>query len=155
MDPQAVDWAAIPGPRWYQPETVADAFTALLRGAGNDLNSGSGIRSTLGNDHAGTLYPAAVAGTDVLLKIVTEHPGVPRQAALWVLLDWWGCFLPEPGYEVYTGRDGNTIDVIAAIIERVRQTVETLEAIAEQDAGARGLVRKLLRAQGQGWALTD
>jgi hypothetical protein len=109
----------------------------------------------VGNDHAGTLYPAAVAGTDVLLEIITEHPGLPRQTALCVLLDWWGCIQPEPGYESYTDHEGETIDVITAIVERVRQAVGTPQTIAEQDSNARGLARELLRAQGQGWTLTE
>lgn len=155
MEPQAVDWAAIPGPRWYRPETVADAFTALLRSTRDDLDRGGGIRSAVGNDHAGTLYPAAVAGTDVLLEVVTEHPGLPRQTALCVLLDWWGCFQPEPGYESFTDHEGETIDVITAIVARVEQAVGTLKTIAEQDSNARGLARELLRAQSQGWALTE
>jgi hypothetical protein len=155
MSPQAVDWAAIPGPRWYQPETVADAFAALLRSTRNDLDQGHSIRSAVGNDHAGTLYPAAVAGTDVLLEIITEHPGSPRQTALCVLLDWWGCFQPEPGFESYTDHEGEMVDVITAIVERVGQAVGTLQVIAEQDSNAHGLIRKLIRAQSQGWMLIE
>ncbi|MFC5822192.1 hypothetical protein [Nonomuraea harbinensis] len=155
MSSQTVDWAAIPGPRGYQPETVAEAIATLLRSTCNDLDQGHGIRSAVGNDHAGTLYPAAVAGTDVLLEIITEHPGPPRQTALCVLLDWWGCFQPEPGFESYTDHEGETIDVITAIVERVGQAIGTLEVIAEQDSNARGLIGELIRAQNQGWKLID
>ncbi|MGV9382067.1 hypothetical protein ACWDRB_40085 [Nonomuraea sp. NPDC003707] len=155
MHPQAVDWASIPGPRWYRPEAVAEAFANLLRCTCNDLNQGGGVRSVVGNDHAGTLYPAAVAGTDVLLEIIVKHPGPPRQAALCVLLDWWGCFQPEPGFEAYTGQQGETIDVIAAIVERVGQATGALRMIAERDPNTRGLIRELIRAQSQGWTLIE
>ncbi|MFC4118367.1 hypothetical protein [Nonomuraea zeae] len=155
MNPQAVDWAAIPGPRWYQPEIVAEAFATLRRSARSDLDQEGGIRSAVGNDHAGTLYPAAVTGTDVLLEIITEHPGPARQAALCVLLDWWGCFQPEPGFESYTDHEGETIDVITAIVERIGQAVGTLQMIAEQDLNARGLIRKLIRTQNKGWVLIE
>lgn len=155
MNPQVVDWAAIPGPRWYRPDAVPEAFANLLGSTRNDLDQGGGVRSAVGNDHAGTLYPAAVAGTDVLLEIIAKHPGPPRNAALGVLLDWWGCFQPEPGFESYTDQKGQTIDVIEAIVERVRQAVDPLRVIAEQDPNARGLIRELIRAQGQGWMLIE
>ncbi|WP_327108515.1 hypothetical protein [Nonomuraea glycinis] len=155
MNPQAVDWAAIPGPKWYQPETVAEAFAALLRSTRDDLDQGHGIRSAVGNDHAGTLYPAAVAGTDALLEIIARRPGPPRQTALCVLLDWWGCFQPEPGFESYADQKGETIDVIAAIVWRVGQAASALQVIAEQDSNARGLIRRLIEAQNQGWTLIE
>lgn len=155
MNSQAVNWAAIPGPRWYRPEAVPEAIANLLRTTRNDLDQGGGIRSAVGSDHAGTLYPAAVAGTDVLLEIIAKHPGPPRNAALGVLLDWWGTFQPEPGFESYIDQKGERIYVIAAIVERVRQAVDPLRAIAEQDSNARGLIRELIRAQGQGWMLIE
>ncbi|MFI9556181.1 hypothetical protein [Nonomuraea endophytica] len=155
MNPQVMDWAAIPGPKWYQPETVAEAFAALQRSTHDGPDQGARIRSTVGNDHAGTLYPAAVAGTDVLLEIITDCPGPPRQAALCVLLYWWGCFQPEPGYESYTDQQGETIEVIPAIVERVGQAVGTLQLIAEQDSNARALIRELITAQNQGWTLVE
>ncbi|WP_155343170.1 hypothetical protein [Acrocarpospora pleiomorpha] len=107
----------------------------------------------MGNDHAGTLYPAAVAGTDVLLHIIATCPGPPRNAALWVLLDWWGCFQPEPGFESYIDQDGHRVKVIPAIIERVEQAPDIMCVIGEHDTSARGLVRRLLRNLERGWVL--
>ncbi|NUW32369.1 hypothetical protein HTZ77_13140 [Nonomuraea sp. SMC257] len=154
MNPQAVDWAAIPGPTWYRPEDVVKAFADLLASPPReDLDEGHGIRSAVGNDHAGTLCPAAVAGTDVLLGVIADHPGPPRQIALCVLLDWWGCFHPEPGFETYTGQEGETIDVITAIVERVGRATGALRAIAERDPHAGGLIRELIAAHGQGWTV--
>ncbi|GAA3149187.1 hypothetical protein [Nonomuraea roseoviolacea] len=155
MNPQAVDWAAIPGPKWYRPEDIVKAFDDLLGSASSDRDEGYGIRSALGNDHAGTLYPAAVAGTDLLLEVIADHPGLPRRIALCVLLDWWGCFQPEPGFESYTGQEGETIDVIAAIVERVGRAAGTLRAIAERDPDTRGLIRELITAHSHGWTVAD
>ncbi|MCG5216925.1 hypothetical protein [Streptosporangium sp. KLBMP 9127] len=153
MDPLAVEWAAIPGPRWYQPETVTAAFADLAKAIHSDTDQGAGVRSAVGNDHAGTLYPAAVTGTDVLLGIISDRTGPPRDIALSILLDWWGCFQPEPGFESYMDPAGQTVDLIPAIVQRVEQAAETLQAIAEQDTNARGAVRELVRLMNQGWTV--
>ncbi|MEV4399582.1 hypothetical protein [Nonomuraea sp. NPDC049607] len=153
MNPRTMEWAAIPGPQWYQPETVSEAFTSLIKTARGGDDPGHAIRSAIGNDHAGTLYPAAVIGTDVLLDIIVRYPGPPRKIALAVLLDWWGCFQPEPGFESYTDQGGQTVHVIPAIVQRVRLAVGTLQVIAEQDAGARRLIQELIAVQHQGWTL--
>ncbi|MEW9554547.1 hypothetical protein [Nonomuraea sp. NPDC050783] len=155
MDLQFVDWAAIPGPKWYSPQCVVEAFRALMRTTWADKDRGGGIRSVVGNDHAGTLYPAAVAGTDVLLHVISTCPGAPRNTALCVLLDWWGCFQPEPGFEAYTDQDGHRVEVIPAIMQRVEQAADTMRTIAEHDTQARGLVRELLRSLDRGWTVEE
>ncbi|MFD8532443.1 hypothetical protein ACFV0L_34010 [Streptosporangium canum] len=58
------------------------------------------LRYAVTNDHAGTLYPAAVPATGVLLRSIDKRLGAPRQEALNTLLDWWG-WLSEPGFETY------------------------------------------------------
>jgi hypothetical protein len=153
MNPWAVEWAAIPGPQWYEPETVAEAFATLIDTARGDHDPGHAIRSAVGNDHAGTLYPAAVIGADVLLDIIARYSGPARNIALGVLLDWWGCFQPEPGFESYADQEGQTVYVIPAIVRRVRLAVGMLQVIAEQDAGARRLIQELITTQHQGWAI--
>ncbi|NUW43889.1 hypothetical protein [Nonomuraea rhodomycinica] len=105
------------------------AFDELIdsaRGARSDRDEGYGIRSAVGNDHAGTLYPAAVAATDVLLAVIADHPGLPRR---------------QP------------IEVIAAIVERVEGATDALRAVAGRDPHARGLVRELIKAHSQGWTV--
>lgn len=152
---QWVNWAAIPGPQWYSPHCAAEAFRALIRTTWGGEDPGRGIRSAVGNDHGGTLYPAAVAGTGVLLHIIIDCPGAPRNAALCVLLDWWGCFQPEPGFEAYTDQNGNRVEVIPAIMRQVGQAADTLRVIAEHDTQARGLIRELLRSLDRGWTVEE
>jgi hypothetical protein len=152
VNPQVVDWAAVPGPAWYRPDTVEQAFAGLLRASLRDEDYGGGVRSAVGNDHAGTLYPAAVAATEVLLGIIAERPDGPRRAALSVLLDWWGVFHPEPGFEAFTDTDGRTVHVVPAIVERIRQAAPVLEEVAAHDPGNRRLVRELTAALGRGWS---
>jgi hypothetical protein len=94
-------------------------------------------------------------GTSVLLEIIADYPGAPRNAALNILLDWWGCFLPEPGFESFTDQHGETIELILAIVQRVTQAAETLHTIVEQDTNARGPARELLKLMTGGWTIGE
>jgi hypothetical protein len=73
------------------------------------------MRSAVGNDHAGTVYPAATAVAAEMLDIIATRPGRPRRAALDVLLDWWTSVVAEPGYETYLDEAGQTVHVVVAI----------------------------------------
>ncbi|GAA1024870.1 MULTISPECIES: hypothetical protein [Amycolatopsis] len=56
------DWHALPGPTWYRPAEAAAAAGDLAKSASAD-DAASAVRrlvDAVGNDHAGTLYPAAV-----------------------------------------------------------------------------------------------
>lgn len=57
-----VDWFAVPGPIWYRPEAAAGAVQDLATAVSADgaaLAVGR-LVDAVGNDHRGTLYPAAV-----------------------------------------------------------------------------------------------
>src|SRR2546423_14772067 len=89
------------------------------------------MRFAVGNDHGGTIYPAAVEATRAMLDIIAARPGRPRGTALGVLLDWWSGFDPEPGYEQYRTADGERVDLISAMRDTILQGREVL-----QQAGA-------------------
>lgn len=111
-----LDWSAVPGPAWYRPEAAAGAVQALAAAVSADgaaLAVGRFV-DAVGNDHRGTLYPAAVPAVHVLLKVIRDLPGKPRIEALGVLLDWWGCFAPEPGYTLQDD-DGRPVEVTEAV----------------------------------------
>ncbi|MCO6009996.1 hypothetical protein NE236_34000 [Actinoallomurus purpureus] len=113
------------------------------------------MRSVVGNDHQGTLYPAAVAATERLLGIVVEKEGPPRLAAVWVLLDWWGTFQPEPAFEVFVAPDGATVELIPQLIDKVLAKKDALESIAASDPHSRKVICFLLRCADSGWVVPD
>jgi hypothetical protein len=53
--------------------------------------------------------------------MILACPGRPREAAPQVLLDWWGAFQAEPGYERFTDADGLTMELLPAIMEAARR----------------------------------
>jgi hypothetical protein len=83
-----IDWHAFPGPKYYDPGTVEEAFRSVISSRPGEGDPGSAIRWAVGNDHGGSLYPAAVGAARRLLEIIATTPGRPRVIALDVLLDW-------------------------------------------------------------------
>jgi hypothetical protein len=151
----APDWATIPGPKYYRPSDVEPAIRSLAEttlGAGDPSAS---FRSAVGNDHAGTLYPAAVAGTSRLLGIIEYRAGTPRRAALNILLDWWGTFQPEPGYETFEDGNGTTVELLPALMNEVAASKSLIESIPDSDPVARKSALKLLQCIEAGWVPFD
>ncbi|MGV9294765.1 hypothetical protein [Amycolatopsis sp. NPDC003676] len=140
------DWHALPGPTWYRPAEAAAAARDLAKSASAD-DAASAVRrlvAAVGNDHGGTLYPAAIPAVRILLGVVRDRPGKPRIAALNTLLDWWGCFVPEPGYDSYRGHDGQPVDLIDAVEREIRSAAGTLRTLTCPDDGAGEMAEDLL-----------
>lgn len=155
MQDRVPNWDDIPGPRYYHPAEVEPAIALLTGATSKDADPGASFRSAVGNDHAGTLYPAAVAATIRLLDIIEHRPGPPRRAALGVLLDWWGTFRPEPGYESFQDRNGVTVELLPALIGEVAAAKPVIENIPGSDPGASGRALKLLECIEAGWVPFD
>ncbi|AGM07134.1 hypothetical protein [Amycolatopsis keratiniphila] len=143
-----VDWFAVPGPAWYRPEAAAGAVQDLAVAVSADgaaLAVGR-LVDAVGNDHRGTLYPAAAPAVNVLLKVIHNLPGKPRIEALGVLLDWWGCFAPEPGYTLQDD-DGRPVEVTEAVEREIRDAADVLRTVAgdwSDGSPARKMAKDLL-----------
>ncbi|MFE5567396.1 hypothetical protein ACFQ68_20595 [Amycolatopsis japonica] len=144
-----VDWIAVPGPAWYRPDAAADAVRDLAASVSADgaaLAVGR-LVDAVGNDHRGTLYPAAVPAVSVLLKVIRDLPGKPRIEALGVLLDWWGCFAPEPGYARIQDDEGRPVGVTEAVERQIRNAAAVLRTVADDwsdGSPARKMAKDLL-----------
>jgi hypothetical protein len=75
-----VDWSRITDARAYSPELVRVAVEALRgrRSAEDVTRAVADLRYAVSNDHARTLYPAAVPATAVFLEVITHQPGPAR-----------------------------------------------------------------------------
>lgn len=154
-----VDWAQIPGTRWYRAGLAVAAADALARAdtPGRAARALADLRFAVSNDHAGSLYPAAVPAVDLFLQVIVERPGEPRMYALSTLLDWWGCFRPEPGFEIYDDPVSGPVEVTEGIMRRVRQAAGALRRLAADfPAGEhRRPVTEVLGLLGRGWVAGD
>jgi hypothetical protein len=150
-----IAWSAIPGPEYYDARLAESAFEGLLDPAPSARDAAASLRRAVGNDHAGTLYPAAVAATKWLVELIEANPGKPRDVAISVLLDWWGMFQAEPGYEVFIDSHGETVELIPAIMEFVESARPVIEAIAVDDPGAAKKAGLLLKCLDAGWKALD
>jgi hypothetical protein len=90
----------------------------------------------LGNNHAGTYYPVALAAVPFLGAILRDGGPTARLRTLDVLVDLVGSFAPEPGYEVIETSAGrrslqellkDKVLEIAAQIERRQVDAESAE----------------------------
>jgi hypothetical protein len=89
------------------------------------------------------------------MTIIESRPGAPRRAALWVLLDWWGTFQPEPGYEFFVAESGKTVELIPALIGEVVAAKPMISEIPAQDPVARKPALQLLKCIEAGWVALE
>lgn len=154
-----VDWAAVPwpDPRDYDRTRILRALRAVAQPHRNDwTDAATMVRCVVGNDHRGTIYPAAVAMTEQLLTIVDSYPGSPRSVALAVLEHWWSGYEPESGFESYVDARGVRVGVIPEVARRITQAAALLTRAADDtsDPAASGSARALLTVLPLGWGHT-
>jgi hypothetical protein len=85
----------------------------------------------------------------------SHRAGAPRRAALNILLDWWGTFQPEPGYEEFQDLSGNNVELIPALMKEVTAAKATIQSIPDRDPIARKPALVLLQCIEAGWLRFD
>jgi hypothetical protein len=154
-----VDWSRITDARAYSSKLARAAVDALRdpRSAEHAARAVADLRYAVSNDHAGTLYPAAVPATTLFLAVIADLPGPPRREALDTLLDWWSCFVADPECETYDDPERGPVDVREGIAERVRMAADMLRRVAEDPSAGghhRPAAKKLLQTIDAGWNCT-
>jgi hypothetical protein len=154
-----VDWAAFPWPRPDDCDVpkILNALRAVVDARPTDWDQAARmVRFAVGNEHRGTVYPAAVAMTEQLLAVAARYPGTPRWVALGVLESWWSGYGPEPGLATYFDADGIWVGVLWEIQRRIAGASELLASIATSpnDPAAAAVARDLLTVIPLGWGYT-
>jgi hypothetical protein len=113
----SVDWEQYRGPQYYNPNDVPNALLALAELDTLDLATEVGDRVTksLGNDHAGTYYPAIVSGIDLIIQLEKSVGSKARQICARSILNNFFYFEPELG--TYKGWDAEELKVF--IVEKL------------------------------------
>lgn len=145
-------WNSFDGPAVYDPDRVAAAF-ALLATAGSEAEAQAAYEaslSALGNNHAGTFYPAALAAIP-LLRWYQDNRATrrwPRWVAAEVLQDLGQTFVAEPGYETMQLPSGTTCDVATIARLLARHPIHVDEAVATEQYPIHGVIRWLTAEEG-------
>jgi hypothetical protein len=142
-----VDWSELSQPEWNQPGAIPDALRELAAAADEDAarNSYNRVLFALGNNHAGTYYPAAVVAVPFLGEILEHGADWPRETVLDILIDYSSSFGPELGET--NGSDGSAEQVEAAMresIAKLRSVVEVIATSPDAPQRLRTLARELL-----------
>jgi hypothetical protein len=114
-----VDWSAYPGPTYYRPSDVPASLRALAA-ATDEATARDAYHRVLyaiGNDHAGSLYTAAVPALPFVVEIARHGARWARWGALEVLVDAHA-FSPDLGCDqvMYAERMMPLAEAVAQII---------------------------------------
>ncbi|WP_154224791.1 hypothetical protein [Marinicella rhabdoformis] len=105
-----IDWEEYSGSPWYKPEDVSPALMKLatLSDTGEANCVGHMVLSTIGNDHAGTYYPAIQAALDIIIAIAEQADNqISKMCALGILDDLISF---EPDIEGYSKISAEQLD---------------------------------------------
>lgn len=97
------DFASYPQPPWNTEGSVEAAIGKLIMAASEEdaVKSCEALLNALGNNHAGTYYPVALATIQHLGFQVEWGSPWAQHAAVQVLIELTGSFEPELGYEAF------------------------------------------------------
>jgi hypothetical protein len=105
---EKVSWRSYAQPEWNCDDTVP----AALRGLSACTSESASIKAyqtvlfALGNNHAGTYYPVALAALPFLSEILQGSGEWARITTLNILIDLCGSFEPESGFEMVVSPAG-------------------------------------------------
>jgi hypothetical protein len=130
-----VDWAAYampPSAQWYEPGKVLAAFRRLVAVSTRQKGraASSAVLFAIGNDHEGTLYPAAAPAAPLLVPVAREHQGWVRWVALEILID---CLDFGPDREQFIDPSGAAVRTRDAILTAVQGMRQDLGRLAQQE----------------------
>jgi hypothetical protein len=129
---EQAQWERFAGPEHYDPERARQSLRRLVlvegkaaaEAAYNDVLFG------IGNNHAGSYYPAALCAVPLLVQISALGRPWPRDGALEVLTDLLTSFQPEPGYEDFEGEPVNLAQTLCEAMKQAQLVTMDLEASA-------------------------
>lgn len=130
MPDNSVDFSGYPQPEWNGPDSVEVALNLVIQ-AHDEESSSSAYNKLLyavGNNHAGTYYPVALAVMPSLEAIVRGGKPWPQRTVLEALIDLFSSFEPEPGYDTFHG---------VSLAEALREHITTFKpCLASLAAGS-------------------
>lgn len=129
------DWAVYPGPKCYRPGDVEPALAALASASSEAAarDAYNKVLFAIGNNHRGSLYPAAVAAASRVVELALNGAGWARHAAFEVMVELC-VFEAEAGFEQFTGADGALIETKEGVLRTLREAKPSLLAVLADEA---------------------
>jgi hypothetical protein len=139
-----IDWSTIAGTEWYRPQNVPKAIAGIR----TCDPTAPDILNQVANNHAGELYPAAVAAAPILLGIALQSEN--HKAAMEALsaLDNLVWFRGVPPFDTVV-QEGVEVPLDKAIRQRIEASRTQLTALANRDQRLRKIVLVLLESLDQ------
>jgi len=144
-----IAWSALAQPRGNDPDAIPMALASLANSDSRDeaLRAYHRVLYAIGNDHAGTYYPAVLETIPFLGEIVDGGSDAAREGALDALIDLVGSFCPDPGFETVTTPQASTSDLKALVLLSVRELralVQVAATSSSEQSRSGQLARDLL-----------
>jgi hypothetical protein len=144
-----IAWSALAQPGGNDADAIPRALAFLANCDSHDeaVRAYHRVLYAIGNDHAGTYYPAVLETIPFLGEIVERGPDVAREAALDALIDLVGSFCPEPGFETVITSHASTSDLKALVLHcarKLRALVQATAASSSPQSRSGQLARDLL-----------
>ncbi|GAB1270349.1 hypothetical protein NBRC116493_36030 [Aurantivibrio infirmus] len=94
-----VDWSQYNGPECFSASELQEALLDLLSYDESRAVHGldNKVLFAVGNNHAGTYYPAILEATDILINIETSGENESSRKCAFAILNDLTCFEPELG----------------------------------------------------------
>ena len=148
----SVDWSSFSGPSGGVPHDLSKVPRALrmlseATTAEEASEASTHLLYTIGNNHAGALYPAAVAAMPFVIAIARRTELVwASYAALDVLVDIVSCLGPDEGCNVVVRPNGTAVGLMYAVFEPIRQAENEFRLLANESLPQqlRGILGELL-----------
>jgi hypothetical protein len=110
-----VDWASYKGPDYYDPDELLEALLHLYEYNESKAKNGldNKVLFTIGNNHAGTYYPAIIEAADLLIEIEKSAKSEDARKCANGILNNLYYFEPELG-----GYIGHSCEELAIFVEK-------------------------------------
>ena len=138
-----IDWSKYSGVEYFEPKDVAKSLIdlILLNDAKQAEKVGNNILSTVGNNHAGTYYPAMIDAIDIIIyAALNAKNSVSSRCALAILEDIYASFEAEMGnYSSCTGTEldnlvSEKIEALLPILQKMPQQNDLVDLIVGRKA---------------------
>ncbi len=154
-----VSWTVACQPEWNTTDEIPNSLRQL---ASCDPKSGwvkpyRRFLYAVGNDHAGTYYPAVLSTIPFLGEILKNGSETAQIGTLNALIDLIGTFYPEPGCEKINNPNGEQPEVRLQLVLEARRLYPLIHEIAvdsskesETRQFADDLLKILATSEGEG-----